>query len=145
MLARAASSLVIRCLPLLALALPSLVACGGPSVELSDDTLSVVHVSPSHGTIEVRRDPMIAIGFSDVVDEASLDESLALVSQDEGGGTKAVEFRVFVDDTGAVVTLAPDNVLDARTLHRLVLTEGLRAASGAVMAAPFRSEFMTRE
>lgn len=119
-------------------------SCGGPTVDLVDDTLQVVHVSPHHGAVDVRLDPDITVGFSEAVDEASLAETLALVSEDSGGGTKAVEVRIFVDDTGRVVTLVPDAVLEPAQLHRLMLSEDLQATSGATLRAAFRSEFMTR-
>ena len=131
------------------LSLPCLVAllssCGGPSVELNDDTLEVVHVSPSHGAVEVRRDPTITLGFSDALDEASLLESVSLLAEDEGGGTADVEARVFLDETGRVVTVIPSGVLDGGTLHRVAIAEGLRATTGASLNVPYRAEFVTRD
>lgn len=131
------------------LALPFLIAllpsCGGPTVEITDDTLSVVHVSPSHGSVEVRRDPTITIGFSEALEVGVLRQHLSLQSQDDGGGTTAVEARVFLDDTRRVATVVPDEVLEGGTLHRVVLAEDLRAESGAVLGAPYRAEFVTRD
>lgn len=137
MLARVTAALALPCLLLTT-------SCGGPSVELTDDTLVVVHVSPSHGAIDVRRDATITLGFSDPLDEASLVDALSLIAEDEGGGTSAVDVRVFLDETGRVATVLPDSVLAGDTLHRVQLAEDLRASSGAALNVPYRAEFLTR-
>lgn len=138
MLARVSRALALPCL------LALLSSCGGPSVELNDDTLAVVHVSPSHGSVEVRRDPTITLGFSDALVEGSLQDNLTLFAQDDGGGTRAVEARVFLDETGRVATVIPSGVLEGATLHRVVIAEGLRATTGASLNVPYRAEFVTR-
>lgn len=129
------------------LALPSLIAllasCGGPSVELSD-TLSVVHVSPSHGSVEVRLDPTITLGFSDAVDERTLRDTLSLRSLDEEGDAEPVAARIFLDESGFVATLIPETVLEEQTLHRVEVEDGLRSTAGAALVAPYRAEFVTR-
>lgn len=130
------------------LALPGLLAlfpaCGGPSVELTDDTLAVVHVSPSHGSVEVRRDPTITLGFSDAVDERTLGDNVSLAAVDDDGKGSRVPTRVFLDESGFVATVIPEAVLDGRTLYRIQVADGLRATSGASMTTPYRAEFMTR-
>jgi len=130
-------------LPLVAAVLGLGVACGPPSVELDNELFAVAHSAPHHGDVNVGLGVIPVVAFTEPVDEDSLAENLLFVELEDDGALLPIEVTLFVSNDRLSAELVPGESLEPGVEHRLMIDEALEAESGAHLAAPYRSAFVT--
>lgn len=128
---------------LLTAAVLPLAACGGPSIELDDEVLQVIHASPHHGAIEVATDVVPRVGFNLPLERDQL-AGVRLEVEEAGGFVEVATSRVPRDED-RVVLLVPEAVLGGGQRYRLRVERGVVAKGGMELGAEFVAEFRTRE
>ena len=119
-------------------------ACGGPTVQVIDDSLRVVHTSPHHGAIDVELSPTSLVGFTQGLRERSLEGAVKLYGEGDEGELAPLAIRSLLEDDGLVLLVVPRSALAPGRRHRLELLTGLESVSGSLLLAPFRTEFVSR-
>lgn len=111
-----------------------LAACGDPVVV--KDYLTVINVSPAHGSVEVAADADVFVTFNAPLDESTLEGRVFL--QDVAEATVAAEWSYLADDL--TVQLSPAEPLVLGETYTVVLAEGIMSEVGD-LPATIRTEF----
>jgi hypothetical protein len=124
----------MRLSPALSVLLLPLAACGDPVVV--KDYLTVINVSPAHGSVEVSADAEVFVTFNGALDESTVEGRVFI--QDSAEAVVAAEWVYLADDL--TVQLTPSEPLFLGETYTVVLAEGLTSDLGE-LPATIRTEF----
>lgn len=125
-------------------ALLFLTACGGPSVELGEDALRVVHTSPHHGAVDVAPDTRPAVGFNRSIGPTSRSQ-VRLEERGADGAFAEVDARWVLRDEGRVVIIVPRRQLTPGAEARIRVGPKVQSADGVPLGAELVAGFRVAE
>ncbi len=101
---------------------------------------AVVFVDPATGATEVPTNKRISITFNEGVDPSTVNTETVMLQL--GNGSTVLCDRTF---SGRTVILSPRNLLAGKTLHKIVVTTGVKDSSGNAFAEERNWSFITAE
>ena len=116
------------------------IGCGGPTVEI-EEPFQVIHSAPQHGGTGIAVDVVPSIGFSGPV---NANTSHAVSLQKQGAAQfELISATIFIESDGYLITLLPNDFLEANTKYQIVATTEVRSSDDEPLLTRYRAEFVT--
>jgi len=110
---------------------------GGPS---PGGGLKVSAAAPSEGSSEISPNQKIAIQFDQQIDVSTVNNNTIILKKDDG---TVIAGTIEIDETNNIVIFTPSTTLDVSSTFHLVITTGVKSASGITLDADFDITFTT--
>ncbi len=106
---------------------------------LDTEPLTVTSISPAFGAVDIDPASSVTVMFSEHVQPSSLNTSSFFIKS----GPSIISSGIILSPDGLSAVLTPASVLPSGRIIDIIITTGVRDASGNPMSLPFTSSFTT--